>query len=269
LGAAPLTTAPVVTVVLVSAGPAAVKGPHEGVPLPDGDAGSAAGGDGAPAAPVAAAPAAGGLVEPLVHGWVTGGAAGAGAAGAGVGSGLGVGVVVPAAGGALAAGWLVLVGVVAGSLGDGVVAGGRAGAGAVVGGTGAGAADVVTEPFDVCPVLVAAAAGTVAAPDAAVVVVVSPAPTPAEAEATTQRHASITETELTATANRRAPNPATVSAVLECTRSRLIRYPTRRVRVTVCRCPAPSSAANLRTRVPTLMPASARAGRWSLITLCG
>lgn len=207
--------------------------------------------------------------DPFEHGWATGDAAGVGVAGADAGAGLGVGVA-PAADEAPAAGdEFVVVGVVVATLGDVVAAGATAGGGVAVGVADAGAADVTIEPAEVWGAPVAAAAGTVAAADPPAVVVVNPPPTSAEAEATTQRQASSTTRASTVTAHRRAPNPATVISVRGRIRSRFIRYPTGTVRVTVCRCPAPSSAANRRTSVLTLMPFSPRAGSRSLIRLCG
>jgi hypothetical protein len=93
-----------VVTVAPAAGTAVVGVPHEGTPPPVGDAEVAAGGEEAP------------LVDPPVHGWVTGGIVGIGATGADAGGGFVV-VVVPA-GGKAPVGGLVLAGV-----GDGVAAG--------------------------------------------------------------------------------------------------------------------------------------------------
>jgi hypothetical protein len=233
----------VVTVAL-AAGTAVVGVPHERPPPAGGGADVAVGGDDAPAAPLDAVPAP---APPPEQGWVTGGVAGAGVGvgvgvvGAAVGSELVV-VVVPAGdGGAAVAGGLVLVGVV-GDVGvPGAGAGGRVVAVVVVVVAGADAADIVA----------------VAAPTAAV------------ADAATQRLARSTASALPVTATRCLPNRATIPCVLERMRLDPIRYPRRTVRVTVCRCPAPSSAANRRTNVPAVMPFSRRVGRRSLITLCG
>jgi hypothetical protein len=229
-----------------AAGTAVVGVPHEGVPPAVGDAEVAVGGDDAPTAPLAPVPAVAPLVAPPVHGWVTGGVAGVG-----VGVGVGVAdvgggfvvVVVPAGGEAPAVGGLVFVDAGVGVVGGVVVAGG--GAGGVV-----------------------AVVGVVTGADAADVVPVA-APTPAVADAATHRLATTTASALTVTASRCFPNPATIASVLKRMRWSPIRYLSRTVRVTVCRCPAPSSAAIRRTSVPTLMPFSRRVGRWSLITLCG
>jgi hypothetical protein len=112
-----------VVTVAPAAGTAVVGVPHDGTPPPVGDAEVAAGGDDAPDAP---------LVDPPVHGWVTGGIVGIGATGADAGGGFVV-VVVPA-GGKAPVGGLVLAGVgdgVAAGVGDGVVA--TVGGGVVVG----------------------------------------------------------------------------------------------------------------------------------------
>jgi hypothetical protein len=110
-----------VVTVAPAAGTAVVGVPHEGTPPPVGDAEVAAGGEEAP------------LVDPPVHGWVTGGIVGIGATGADAGGGFVV-VVVPAGGKAPPVGGLVLAGVgdgVAAGVGDGVVA--TVGGGVVVG----------------------------------------------------------------------------------------------------------------------------------------
>lgn len=258
-----MTTAPVVRAP-PAAGTAVAGVPHEADPPAGADAELPVAGDDAPATP---------LVDPPVHGWVTGGVAGVG--GAAVGGGFVV-IVVPAGGEAPAVGGLVLVGagavVVVGVAADVVVAGGGAGGGGVavvVVVTGAGAAEVVTEPAVTCPTWVVAAAVPEVAPGAATAVVPVIPPTAAVADATRHRLASSTESALTVTARTCPANPVMIPWVLERVRWSLIRYLSRTVRVTVCRCPAPSSAANRRTSVATPIPDSRRVGRRSLITLCG
>jgi hypothetical protein len=258
-----VTTAPVVSVA-PAAGTAVGPAPHEEVPPAVGDVEVPAGGDGAPVVPLAPAPAVAALVDPPVHGWVMGG----GATGAAGGGELVV-VVVPAGGEAPAVGAVVGVVVVEGGVAGVVVVGGGVAGVTVVVVTGAGAADVGTEPPEVCPTSVAAGAVPVVAPDPAAAVVAVAAPTAAVAEAATHRVARSTEIALTVTARRCCPNPAVNPSVPECMLSSPIRYPSRTVRVTVCRCPAPSSAANRRTSVATPVPHRRRVGRRSLITLCG
>jgi hypothetical protein len=257
-----VTTAPVVSVA-PAAGTAVGAAPHEEVPPAAGDVEVAAGGDGAPVVPLAPAPAVAALVDPPVHGCVMGGGAGAD-----VGGELVV-VGVPGGGEAPVVGAVVGVVVVGGGVAGVVVVGGGVAGVTVVVVTGAGAADVDSEPAEVCPTSVAAGAVPVVAPDPAAALVAVAAPTAAVAEAATHRVTRSTETALTVTARRCCPISAVNPSVPECMLSSPIRYPSRTVRVTVCRCPAPSSAANRRTSVATPVPHRRRVGRRSLITLCG
>ncbi len=193
-----MTTAPVV--IVPAAGAAVVWVAHEGVPPTVGNAEVAAAGDDAPAPPLAAVPAVAPLADPPVHGWATGAATGVGVGvevtGADVGGGFGAVGVAPGAGAPA-----VVVGVV----GDPVVAGGGTGvevAAVVVVATDEGAADVVSEPVEVWPTAVTAAAIVAVAPDPAAALVPVAAPTAAVADAATHRLASSTDRALTVTAVR-------------------------------------------------------------------
>ena len=190
-----MTTAPVV--IVPAAGAAIVWVPHEGVPPTVGNAEVAAAGDGAPATPLAAVPAVAPVADPPAHGWVTGAATGVGVGvevtGAAVGGGFGAVGVADGAGPAA---------VVVGVAGDPVVAGGGTGGGVVVVATDDGAADVVSEPVEVWPTAVAAAAIVTVAPDPAAALVPVGVPTAAVADAATHRPASSTDRPRTITATR-------------------------------------------------------------------
>ena len=188
-----MTTAPVV--IVPAAGAAVVWVPHEGVPPTVGNAEVAAAGDDAPATPLAAVAAVAPLADPPPHGWVTGAATGVGVGvevtGAAVGGGFGAVGVAPGAGPAA----VVVAGVP-------VVAGDGTGGGVVVVATDDGAADVVSEPVEVWPTAVAAAAIVTVAPDPAAALALVGVPTAAVADAATHRPASSPDRPRTITATR-------------------------------------------------------------------
>ena len=250
-----MTIAPAVTDEAAAGAGGAVASHEEPTVPADGAVTGAADGDVAGA--LAAAPAATPTTDDPAHdcagvGIVAvvggGGVAGAGVedagagvelAGAGVAGGLAV-VVEPATGGGL-----LLAGVVLPPDAGGVTAVADESVAVVP----LASVGVVTDPFE--------------AADVAVIV-----PTAAVADPANHTPASRTRTAVSRWTRRCPDRPVRLSRAGGRMRSSVIVYPNLTVRVTMCRWPAPSSAAKRRRSARALMPSS-RSPKRSLIRLCG
>lgn len=218
------------------------------------------------AASAVAAPTAAPATDAPAHGWAA------------------VGVVVAEVGGGVvgarvAGGFVVMAPVVVGDGAGGGVAVtvgelGTPGAGVVVAGADGTAGEVPAPPLDVVPdpvvawpVPVTDAAPVAPRVDAAVVATL--VPVAAVAKSAAHKLASSTRMTASIRVRRRHARPRGLRPIAGHIWSNTIGYPNLTVRVTVRRCPAPSSAAKRRMRVPALMPPSRWPRKLSLMRLRG